>query len=186
MSQIDAEQDVSAILSQKTRSIWSPETGYSNLIVIENVENSLQPPIEPLEKGSVAQQQLATAALHLWFDHLPTAHAVFQNDDSANGSLWHAILHRREGDFSNGKYWLARAGRHPVYETIARLAPSVIPPDADRLFLTLLRGGWDPSAFVDLVRQVSTSNDPASRSTAVEMQRLEWRALFCHCARHAH
>lgn len=39
------------------------------------------------------------------------AHAIAQEDPSAEGSWVHAYLHRVEGDLSNAGYWYRRAGR---------------------------------------------------------------------------
>ena len=39
------------------------------------------------------------------------AHAVAQDDDSADGAWVHAHLHRVEGDLGNAGYWYRRAGK---------------------------------------------------------------------------
>ena len=49
------------------------------------------------------------AGLWLWHDALEESHAIAQAIITSSGSLWHAILHRREGDYSNAKYWYERA-----------------------------------------------------------------------------
>ena len=41
----------------------------------------------------------------------PEAHAIAQDDESADGSWVHAWLHRIEGDLSNAAYWYRRAHR---------------------------------------------------------------------------
>src|SRR5688572_23215464 len=63
------------------------------------------------------------AGLWLWHDFLDESHAISQVITSATGSFWHAIMHRREGDFSNAKYWYARCRNHPALSEIgARVA----------------------------------------------------------------
>src|SRR5208282_3154263 len=43
------------------------------------------------------------AGLWLWHDGLDESHRISQGLSSPAGSFWHAIMHRREGDFSNSK-----------------------------------------------------------------------------------
>lgn len=76
------------------------------------VEGSLTPVAGPGSsvaesvEGSPAKRALAW----LYVDDLERAHVLCQDDPSEMGSLLHAIVHRREGDFSNARYWLMRAG----------------------------------------------------------------------------
>lgn len=42
------------------------------------------------------------------------AHAIAQDDDSADAAWVHAYLHRVEGDLGNARYWYARARRAPA------------------------------------------------------------------------
>jgi hypothetical protein len=39
------------------------------------------------------------------------AHAIVQDDASAEAAWVHAHLHRVEGDLSNARYWYGKAGR---------------------------------------------------------------------------
>src|SRR4051812_26277454 len=57
----------------------------------------------------------AMAGLWLYHDVLAESHSISQELHSPTGSFWHAIMHRREGDFSNAKYWYARCRHHPAY-----------------------------------------------------------------------
>jgi hypothetical protein len=59
--------------------------------------------------------ELVKIGLHLLNDDLPRAHTLSQAlEGESSADYWHAIIHRREGDYSNAKYWLRRAGPHPV------------------------------------------------------------------------
>ncbi|MEF2551383.1 hypothetical protein VQ042_08405 [Aurantimonas sp. A2-1-M11] len=46
------------------------------------------------------------------------AHAVVQDDASADAAWIHAHLHRIEGDLDNAGYWYRRAGRPPASDSL--------------------------------------------------------------------
>lgn len=119
----------------------------------------------------------ALAGLWLLFDDLDRGHSIVQDIDSPTGSFWHAIMHRREGDFSNSKYWYARCAGHDV---LARLAI-----DAKSLMDRVGGGAFSGRAMVDLVAGVVNRPDDPAYAVAVELQKLEWRVLFDHCVRAA-
>jgi hypothetical protein len=126
------------------------------------------------------------AALWLWHDGLEECHRIVQNppDEKSTSTyaFWHAIMHRREGDFSNSKYWYARCTNHPALQTLAAQAgPIVNPTPADKLLLRVTASGWNPNAFVDLAQAVTeTESDPRTQIT-IQLQRLEWQVLWSHC-----
>src|ERR1043166_1672608 len=127
------------------------------------------------------EQRCLIAGLYLWHDCLPEAHEIAQGIASATGSFWHAILHRREGDFSNSKYWYARCTTHPALKTLDAEASSLVSKmPADKSLLGLIRNGWDPSAFVDLVESVHADESNPKHALAIALQQLEWRTLFAH------
>ena len=98
-------------------------------------------------------------------------------------AYWHAIMHRREGDFSNSKYWLARCRSHPSSAAIAQSLPKLIEAHStDPATAAVAGGGWNPPAFVDLVEQIHNRPNDPRRETVIAIQRLEWRILFAHCA----
>ena len=126
------------------------------------------------------------AALWLWHDYLDESHKVSQLIDTPSGSLWHGILHRREGDFSNSKYWFRKCERHPVYPSLAAQADDVVKPyPVDKSLFRLTKNGWDAAAFADLCEAVHESPEDPRRPIAVALQQLEWRVLFDHCLRGA-
>lgn len=138
----------------------------------------------PLKRREMGQSLLA--GVWLWHDFLHESHTISQNLEFAEGSFWHAIMHRREGDFSNSKYWYRRVGEHPAYATIAvKSADLINPAPADKSTFRIIVNGWNADAFVDLVQQVHNHPDDPRHGLAIALQQIEWRTLFDHCARQA-
>ena len=71
------------------------------------------------------------AGLWLAFDYLDESHEISQGLPTAEGSYWHAILHRREPDAANSNYWWRRVGDHPVFAQLAGVAVELAYPMAD-------------------------------------------------------
>lgn len=128
---------------------------------------------------SGAEVELCRAGLLLWNDDLDSAHPIVQNIETPTGSFWHAIIHRREGDFSNARYWWRRTGAHPVFDEICDL---VLHRVADFPFLDELRNaqGWEPIAFTDFCERAQTTGD--NSGGLEEVQRLEMKVLLEWCA----
>jgi hypothetical protein len=130
--------------------------------------------------------QAMLAGLWLWHDALDESHHISQGIGSDTGSFWHAIMHRREGDFSNSKYWYARCRAHPILPTLAAHAATALNPlPADLTLMRVLNKGWNPDAFVDLVERVHQQPNHPHHPAAVHLQQIEWRVLFDHCTRSA-
>jgi hypothetical protein len=126
------------------------------------------------------------AGLWLRFNFLDESHQICQDIATSEGSYWHALMHRREGDFDNAKYWFNRTGQHPVYASltkeISRLTDAGMGKTAEG-WLTP-SGPWNPKIFVDLC-QLSLSESAPHHQFCLEIQRLEWELVFDHCFRHA-
>jgi hypothetical protein len=121
------------------------------------------------------------AGLWLRFDFLDDSHRISQELHHAEGSFWHAIMHRREGDFSNSKYWWRRVGGAPA----ERVDPvfALLGEEGKRLGL-FSSVTWDPYAFVDRVEhQVTRGGSDAE--VLRTLQDREWQLLFDHCYRQA-
>src|SRR5580698_8226196 len=76
----------------------------------------------------VADRSMALACISgLWLlhDFLDESHAISQDLSSATGGFWHAIMHRREPDPGNSKYWWRQVGQHPVLDLLRVEAPVV-------------------------------------------------------------
>jgi hypothetical protein len=139
--------------------------------------------------GKIESEMDAHALLSaLWLRHdwLEQSHKISQMIETPTGSLWHAIMHRREGDFSNSKYWYRQLDEHPTYGTMAVRAGDIINPfPADKSVFRINFDGWSPAAFVDLVAAVHDKpNDPRHR-LAQALQEMEWQTLFEYSTRAA-
>ena len=115
----------------------------------------------------VADRRMADACragMWLLYDFLDESHAISQEISTPEGSYWHALLHRREPDFSNSAYWFRRVGPHPVFEPLreeaARLA---VGGPADTAFL-VRQANWDPFGFGDLCEASLSGAAPCERS----------------------
>jgi hypothetical protein len=132
---------------------------------------------------SSADAEGMLAGLWLWLDGLEESHRISQGLSSLTGSFWHAIMHRREGDFSNSKYWYARAEGHPALAMIGQQAAALVNPlPADKRLLRIAGGEWNGAAMADLVAEVYMRPEHTMFETAVALQRLEWKGLFDYCA----
>lgn len=92
------------------------------------------------------------AGLLLWNDDLDAAHTIVQAVHETIGSYWHAILHRREGDYDNAKYWFARVGQHPIFDSLYNQAVHLWPVCAS--WKT-----WSPAMFVDIVAEAVSAGE---------------------------
>ncbi len=100
----------------------------------------------PAHKAGTGEWALFRAGLLYAVNALDDAHAVFQEAHSREGSYWHGMLHRREGDFPNALYWVGRAGRISAISEVAGFSPSDFIEDCAAAF----RRGEEPAHLREL------------------------------------
>jgi hypothetical protein len=112
----------------------------------------------------------ALAGLYLYFSCLNEAHEIAQSLDNREGSFWHAMMHRMEGDIGNSRYWFHRVPSHPVYPLLQREA---------EVLGYRTPGRWDPSGFAGFCE---SAPDTKNEDLAKRVQLAEWQLLFDYCA----
>jgi hypothetical protein len=130
--------------------------------------------------------QCCLAGLWLYHDYLDESHRISQSVSTSTGSYWHGIMHRREPDSWNSKYWFNRVGRHPVFPGLCEAAKRIAEQDSSLPETQFLREQkqWDPNRFIDLCEASRTGKSEAERLCRM-IQLREWQLLFDYCYRQA-
>lgn len=126
------------------------------------------------------------SALWLYHDMLEESHTVSQSIPTAEGSYWHGVMHRREPDYSNAKYWFGRVGDHPLFLEMYKEAANLVGKRTySSVFTAFMRKHtWDPVVFVDVCAEHYRKGGEAE-ALCRKLQLLEWRMLFDYCYRRA-
>lgn len=88
------------------------------------------------------------SGLLLWNDALDASHTISQGLESRTGSYWHGIMHRREPDYSNAKYWFRHVGAHPTYPVLR-----------ERALALLQSGSTESDSLADYVEAIEKTDD---------------------------
>ena len=125
----------------------------------------------------------------LWqiHDYLDESHELSQSIEGEGrnraGDYWHAIMHRREPDYGNSKYWFRHVGPHPIFEPLRKSVDAMLQDSESSATQNarqklLAKSQWDPFTFVDFCQECAKGNDPALTRIAEKIQWHEMRLLL--------
>jgi hypothetical protein len=118
---------------------------------------------------------LVRGALFYAVDALDAAHRIFQDEPGDPGSYWHGMMHRREGDFDNARYWFRRAGSLPIFDRMHAAA-------ADASANMAKQPSWDPYLLTGICEQAKFGDTDAVPE-CVRLQRVEFEEMLAYCWR---
>lgn len=158
---------------QIIRSAPLPEIGAGSLCLATTKE------LEKLVDRKDGLPETCWAGLWLLAGDLERSHRISQEIETASGSYWHGLMHRREGDYGNSKYWFRRAGGHPaIGEIEAVLKRRLLPGELD---LVLEAGRFSPSRLTDCIERALRRSNAEEAGGLAMVAWIEWQMMFAYC-----
>ena len=143
------------------------------------LDRQLWRPIRDADESALTSEQkvgdaqtftLIRGALLYALDDLDGAHGFFQDVPGDLAGYWHGMLHRREPDFENARYWFRRAGTLPFFDELHSRAAK---QSADMA----KQPSWDPYLFTGQCEQ-ARHGETESLSELRDLQRAEFDVAF--------
>nr|ADI22611.1 hypothetical protein [uncultured verrucomicrobium HF0500_16O23] len=173
----DLPQPLHAIFNTPSLPNLGPERRAEALPLIE-LENELESAVSQ-SSFSIENADLARSAALLWHDHLDASHTLSQAIRNSDGSFLHGIMHRREPDYPNAKYWFNRVGTHDTFPEIFNRAKTILTGTS---LEHLVENVWDPFVMVDSVSQANSGSE--EYNLLQQIQKIEFEVLllesFCN------
>ena len=114
-------KDLPEALARALTPLWNQfprQSSLDRLVVSGPPPAAAAGSVETVLEDEALAAPVLQAALWLYADDLDRSHRICQQIDDATGSFWHGIMHRREGDFDNSRYWFNKVGDHPAISRI--------------------------------------------------------------------
>lgn len=130
-------------------------------------------------RGNATAATALRAGLFLWHDYADESHSHAQSIEGEGayrlGDYWHAILHRREPDYANARYWFRRVGPQSIFAELYSRSAVILSecpsPEAARWRERWTKqGAWDSFAFVELCEACA---DDEERELALAARRIQ-------------
>jgi hypothetical protein len=133
----------------------------------------------------VQTQPILRSAALLWHDHLDESHTISQDIETRDGSWLHGIMHRREPDYGNAKYWFRRVGEHVAFPRLAERVADLLKNDGRLRERLIEQGKWQSFAFIDECERAEQGKDAMSNATLRQIQETEFDTLVEHILTHS-
>ena len=172
----DLPQPLYAIFNTPSLPGLGPERR-DDALPLSKLENDLESAVSQSGVSGDNADLVRSAAL-LWHDHLDAPHTLSQDIRSNDGSFLHGIMHRREPDYPNAKYWFNRVGTHDAFPKIFDRAKTILNGTS---LSHLVEREWDPFAVVDSVSQADLNSE--EYILLQQVQKIEFEVLlkrFCN------
>jgi len=169
--------DPSAVRKCVTKLLSRREPG---LLVPKGVwSDELQREIRKLDPGKDPKALAVQSGLLLWNDDLDGCHTIAQDLDDPHGAYLHGVMHRREPDYGNSKYWFRRVGAHPLFPQLRTAALELLSeaPRTDPFRKALEKSAeWDALGMVDWCESAADEREVSYLRAlqAVEIQGLTY------------
>tara|TARA_R110002111_G_scaffold262289_1_gene337742 strand:- start:183 stop:1235 length:1053 start_codon:yes stop_codon:yes gene_type:complete len=127
------------------------------------------------------------AGLFCIHDYLEESHQFSQSVEHQGlhhaGDYWHHIMHRREPDYSNAKYWSRAVGYHPLHDILPAAAQPLFDLSQSQSVLNwknrlLQNNRWSLNVFVDCCAECESSQDQELNELARKIQWMEMQLLL--------
>ncbi len=165
---------------------WSPEL--TDALTSSSLDNLFQ---GKSVKNTTFGEAIKSGLL-LWNDALDESHTISQELGNQTGSYWHGIMHRREPDYSNSKYWFGRVGTHPIFPALRERALVILkeipnPSDALANIAQTIEadGNWDAYQFIDWCQAAENGSDTDVTRFLQQVQAEEIKLLLAYSYQHA-
>lgn len=169
-----------------------PKSTWSNELTTELLALS----IEDLFDGETLKDDIFGKAIKsgllLWNDALDDSHDISQELSNNTGSYWHGIMHRREPDYSNAKYWFGRVGTHPIFPKLRERAIAIAkevqnPSDTLAQITQTIENDphWDPYQFIDWCQKIENELSSDVTQFLQQVQAEEIKLLLAYSYQNA-
>ena len=158
---------VSKLLSRQEPGLLVPKAVWSD---------ELQRDIQRLDPGKDPNALALKSALLLWNDDLDGSHTIAQDLEDSHGGYLHGIMHRREPDYSNAKYWFRKVGKHALFPQLRTAALELLSESDPYQKAITKSADWDAFRMVDWCEAAASEREVAFLRTlqAIEIQGLTY------------